>query len=330
MKAPEIPPDETQRLRALHTLRVLDTPAEERFDQITRMAIRLFNVPIALVSLVDAGRQWFKSRQGLDATETPRNISFCGHAILEDAVLVVEDALADERFADNPLVCSAPNIRFYAGCPLRARSGHRIGTLCLIDRVPRTLSSEEESLLRDLAALAEQQLQSLALATTDELTRIPNRRGFNLLAEQMLATCNRAKLSGALLVFDLDNFKAINDRFGHGAGDRALAEFGRCLLLTCRESDVVGRVGGDEFCALLCDTHEPDAKAFVRRLRNAVAALNESRNELPPVEFSVGVAVVSPGESRSVEELLVEADTEMFKEKCTGKFAKQLRAARSA
>jgi diguanylate cyclase (GGDEF)-like protein len=315
-----VPSDETQRLRALHSLRVLDTPAEERFDRITRMAKRLFDVPIVLVSLVDSDRQWFKSRQGLDALETPRDISFCGHAILDEAVFVIEDAPADARFNDNPLVCGAPHIRFYAGCPLHTEAGFRIGTLCLIDSAPRHFPAKDVQLLRDLAALVEQQLQSLSLATTDELTRIPNRRGFQMLAEQMLAASRRADLYGSLLAFDLDKFKQINDSCGHEAGDRALKEFARCLLLTCRDSDVVGRIGGDEFCALLCDTNAPDTQAFIERLQQRVATVNASRSGAPPIEFSVGVASFTAGEDKkALDVLLAEADSHMFKAKSSGR-----------
>jgi signal transduction histidine kinase len=152
------PDDEQQRLAALLELRILDTPAEERFDRITRIARELFAVPVALVSLVDANRQWFKSAAGLDARETPRAISFCAHAIYGDDALVVEDALADPRFFDNPLVLGAPGVRFYAGFPLRSRGGRKLGTLCLIDRAPRRFGTAEVQHLRDLAAWAEAEL----------------------------------------------------------------------------------------------------------------------------------------------------------------------------
>lgn len=158
MIEPPIPDDEQERLAALQELRILDTPAEERFDRITRIARDLFAVPIALISLVDAGRQWFKSATGLDASETPRSISFCGHAILGAEPLVVENALADLRFADNPLVTGDPVIRFYAGIPLRSLSGRKLGTLCLIDRVPRRFGPDDVQRLRDLAAWAESEL----------------------------------------------------------------------------------------------------------------------------------------------------------------------------
>ena len=178
MIKPATPVDEATRVGTLRALDILDTAAEERFDRLTRLAKRLFGVPIALVSLVDTNRQWFKSCDGLGATETPREISFCGHAILSDDILVIPDALLDDRFCDNPLVVDDPHIRFYAGCPLRAPNGSRLGTLCLIDRAPRMFDADELQPLRDLAHMAEQELAAVQLATTDELTQISNRRGF--------------------------------------------------------------------------------------------------------------------------------------------------------
>ena len=123
------------------------------------------DVPIALVSLVDAERQWFKSSQGLDVNETGRDVSFCGHAILSAEPLVVEDALTDERFADNPLVTGEPNVRFYAGVPLCDRDGHKLGTLCVIDRAPRRLTPDQRQLLVELASMAETELTSIARET---------------------------------------------------------------------------------------------------------------------------------------------------------------------
>jgi diguanylate cyclase (GGDEF)-like protein len=319
MIPPRNPADETQRLRTLQSMRILDTPAEEQFDQITRVARRLFNVPIALVSLVDENRQWFKSRQGLDAAETPRSISFCGHAILAEGILAVEDATQDERFHDNPLVCNAPDIRFYAGYPLRAPNGHKIGTLCIIDRVPRTFTDADRELLTDLGRLAEQQLRALALATMDELTRIPNRRGFYMLAEQMLASWTRARRPSALLVFDLDGFKLINDQAGHEAGDRALVEFARCLLLTCREADVIGRLGGDEFCVLLAETDAEGAARLIARLNRSVAESNARRNDGLQLAFSGGTAVCVGPSPQSIDFLLAEADKQMFASKALRK-----------
>lgn len=157
LRAP-LPADEPERLRALQALGLLDTPPEERFDRLTRLAAALFAVPIALVSLVDRDRQWFKSRQGLDLAETPREAAFCAHAILGPDVLLVPDAQADPRFADNPLVTGEPRVRFYAGVPLRLPDGSRAGTLCLNDTRPRDLDEKQIGLLRDLGALVEREL----------------------------------------------------------------------------------------------------------------------------------------------------------------------------
>ena len=159
MLEPAIPLDEEKRLAALHALNVLDTLPEERFDRLTRLARHMFGVPIALVSLVDSNRQWFKSCQGLDASETPRNISFCGHAILEDRIFVISDTLLDPRFADNPLVSDAPHIRFYAGAPLKLGDGQRVGTLCVIDTVPHQVDAAQLDALHDLAQCVCEELE---------------------------------------------------------------------------------------------------------------------------------------------------------------------------
>jgi GAF domain-containing protein len=156
MRAPDLPSDEAERLAALYELLILDTPPEERFDKVVAFAAAEFDAPIVLVTLVDKERQWFKANFGLNACETGRDISFCGHAILQPEIMVIPDALLDERFADNPLVTGYPNIRFYAGAPLAMPSGHRIGTLCVIDSRPRqfdTIALAIMASLRDLLVL---------------------------------------------------------------------------------------------------------------------------------------------------------------------------------
>ena len=202
MKKPDIPEDEEARLKALRSLNVLDTPSEERFDRLTRLAKRMFDVPIALVSLVDENRQWFKSCIGLDVSETPRDISFCGHAILDNKIFIISDTKKDERFSDNPLVLNEPYIRFYAGCPLRNLDGSRLGTLCIIDTQTRFLNDEDLDALKDLAELAEHELMALQLATLDDLTKISNRRGFIKLAQHGLDICARHDIPASLVFFD--------------------------------------------------------------------------------------------------------------------------------
>ncbi|MEP6657122.1 MAG: MBL fold metallo-hydrolase [Betaproteobacteria bacterium] len=154
-----IPADEEQRLRTLQRSGVLDTEAEERFDRLTRIAAALFDVPIALVSLVDRDRQWFKSHKGLEIRETDRDQAFCAHVIVGNDVMQVPDALVDDRFADNPLVTAEPRIRFYAGAPLSLGAGSPVGTLCIIDRRARNLDEGQLRLLSDLSKLVERELQ---------------------------------------------------------------------------------------------------------------------------------------------------------------------------
>ncbi|MDY7231376.1 ATP-binding protein [Hyalangium rubrum] len=164
MIPPPLPPDEPRRLQALHRLCLLDTPAELRFDRIVRTAAQVFRVPMALVSLVDGERQWFKARVGLDgADSTSRSVSFCGHAILTPDTFVVLDALKDPRFFDNPFVTGAPHVRFYAGHPVRAPDGSAVGTLCLLDSKVRDFSEEQCKLLVDMAAWVELEFNALTV-----------------------------------------------------------------------------------------------------------------------------------------------------------------------
>jgi signal transduction histidine kinase len=154
-----IPANEAERIDALQWYGILDSEPEEGFDRITRMACRLLDVPICLVSLVDSERQWFKSRQGLDVEETSRDVSFCTYAILQDQVTVVPNALEDVRFRNNPLVLQEPKIRFYAGAPLTTHAGYNLGTFCIIDTRPRELNDDQITLLRDLSLIVVDQME---------------------------------------------------------------------------------------------------------------------------------------------------------------------------
>lgn len=315
MKKPDIVHNEQPRIKALRSLNVLDTPPEERFDRLTRLAKRMFNVPIALVSLVDENRQWFKSCVGLDVRETPRDISFCGHAILGNEIFVINDTFKDERFSDNPLVLNEPKIRFYAGCPLRYLDGSMLGTLCIIDTKPRVLNKDDLDALKDLAELAEQELMAVQLATIDELTGIPNRRGFIKLAQHAIDMCARHNLFASLTFFDLDNFKSVNDRFGHAEGDRALIAFADKMQHVFRDSDVISRLGGDEFAVLLTDKSLESAHKTISRFGAAIEHDNNVSERGHKISFSAGTVAIDHKKGVSFESLLSQADALMYENK---------------
>lgn len=299
---------DAQRRRALQALRVLGPSMDDGFRRIAAIARRVFNVPLAEVSLLDSIQLGLAPRAGMHATPSPAFLRFGDGADTAEATVVVHNAGRGEALSIQWAGQRLRNMRFYAGCRLRNEAGYNIGTLALVDRQQRMLSDEDVLLLRELAGLAEHHARALAAATTDELTRIPNRRGFRQLAAEMLATCQPLDLPAALLAFDLNGLKKINDNLGHPAGDRALAEFARCLLLTCRESDALGRIGGDEFCVLLADTDGAGASALLERLQQRVAEANVSAAGELPIAFSVGVALREPGSQASVDQLVAEAD----------------------
>lgn len=312
MQLPATPHNEVERLHVLRALNLLDSQKDERFDRLTRMATRMFNVPIALVSLVDANRQWFKSCVGLQASETPRDVSFCGHAILGNDIFVIEDATKDTRFFDNPLVTDAPHIRFYAGRPIRTTMGFKVGTLCLIDTKPRTFSREDMQALDDLGAMLERELAAIELATVDELTELTNRRGFVMLTDKYLSYFNRHLVPASLVFLDLNQFKTINDTYGHAEGDHALQLFALALRLTGRSSDIFARLGGDEFVVLLANTRAHEAQIYVKRLQAQLQTLQQDQALPYQIAFSHGIVECQPHQPKSISQLLLEGDSLMY------------------
>ncbi|WP_284614372.1 sensor domain-containing diguanylate cyclase [Aquabacterium humicola] len=307
-------PDDDNRVRALRSLQVLDTPPDERFDRITRLAQALFGTPMAAVNFVDAERTWMKSRIGLKDAQTPRGTSLCGHVVHDAQPLIVEDAHADPRFHDNPNVTGDPHVRFYAGHPIRA-AGHLLGALCVVDTQPRQFSDADRRHLADLAALVERELHSAETATTDDLTGLLNRRGFELVARQCLSHTEREREAACLLFIDLDGFKQINDTLGHEQGDDALRQFAHCLTQTFRVSDVVARMGGDEFAVLLSAAGLADIPPALVRLQRHVNVVNRRAGLGYTLRYSAGASVVvSPG-AVGLRDALQKADEQMYAKK---------------
>lgn len=312
MLVPENPINEVERLQCLRSLSLLDTDREERFDRITRLARRLFNVPVATVTLVDSDRQWFKSCCGDDLKETSREVSFCGHAILADGPFIVSDASQDKRFHDNPLVIGPPHIRFYAGIPLIYDNKYKLGTLCIFDHQPHSMDKDEVKDLIDLAKMAEQELSALHDATIDELTQISNRRGFIKLATKSLENSYIHGTPFSLAFFDLNKFKEINDKFGHQAGDDALKDFAFLISQSFRYSDLFARVGGDEFVVLYSGVAEEEAQTMIQRFQKTVDDFNVQQNRPYQLSFSAGVYTLPAGKTMNLDEILAKADSRMY------------------
>lgn len=333
----EIPACEPQRLAALQQLNLLDTPIEERFERITRLLCRFLNVPIAAVSLLDSGRQWFKSIQGLDAIETSRQAAFCAHAILGEEALIVPDARADVRFHDNPLVVGDPRIAFYAGQPLHAPDGSRVGTLCALDRHPRDLNPDDVQTLRDLAAIAETEFRIAALsevqrhltveltaerrrARIDGLTRLWNRTSINEILSRELSRSARSAAPLAVVMADVDHFKRINDTYGHSIGDEVLRVVSRRFLQAIRPNDAIGRFGGEEFLFVLPDCSNVTAAAVAQRLRTRLAEADVPTAAGPiRVTASFGVASWDAAHRGDAEGLIRAADAALYQAKRMGR-----------
>ncbi len=307
------------RVAALHRYDVLDTQPEEAFDRITRLVKVVLEMPMAVVSLVDRDRQWFKSKQGVRASETPRNISFCTHTIQGTKPLIVNDAHADPRFTNSPLVRGEPHIRFYIGVPLRSRDGYNVGALCSMDTKARDISPEQIGVLEDLARLIIDELELRIQASTDSLTGVMSRRAFNEQADREMARANRygSPLSCALI--DADHFKSINDTYGHGVGDLALKHLAAICNKELRVSDCIGRIGGEEFSILLPETDMSMAMEVAERLRKAIASTPlDAGGTRIKLTASIGVAEYSQS-MRSFDGLLSNADFAMYDAKNSGR-----------
>ena len=349
MIRPPLPADETARQATLDAYRILDTPREAAYDDLVEIAAAICDVPMAVITLVDRERQWFKAAHGIDATQTAREVAFCAHAILDPAeTMIVRDARGDARFSGNPMVNGVPNVRFYAGAPLRAADGQPMGTFCVLDDKPRELEPPQRSALEALSRQAtrlmelhrvsrelrlqieergwyEQQLlhyqrelehQNADLeeqSSTDPLTGLANRRVFSRTLDLAISQAQALGSPLSVAIIDIDHFKSINDLHGHAEGDRVLQTLGAMLLSTEAARGRVARFGGEEFVRLLPGRTLVEAARESEYLREAVASMPTGL----PVTISIGVAALHAGENAA--SLLSRADQALYKAKGEGR-----------
>ena len=448
-----LPEQESERLAKLRSYEILDSLPEETYERITRLTAKILDMPAAMISLVDGDRQWFKSQVGGHRNDLPRELSFCAHTICQKGVFVVDDASTDPRFSDNPFVTHHPHLRFYAGAPLRASGGLNIGTLCVLDTRPRTLSDGDRQSLADLAAivmdaldtrliidraetaerrfidaveclpdgfvlfdkddrlvlsntryreiyaetaefiqpgarfadlirkgvergqypdavgneeafitrriemhqnpgepieqhlpgdrwfrvqerrtsegglvgfrfdittLKRQERELARLAWTDSLTGAMNRRRILELGGNEISRAHRHGAELSLLILDADHFKEINDRNGHTAGDQVLKGMVERWKRALRAHDLIGRIGGEEFCIVLPVVGPDNAARVAEKLRAAVADLPFAfEGQLLRATVSIGLATLAPGDD--LPALMRRADTALYQAKEAGR-----------
>lgn len=331
---------EDQRLLALHRYQILDTPEEPAFDDIVEVASLICEAPVAVINFIDRNRQWSKSEKGLGIRETPLDVSICAHAILQPGLFVVPDTTLDPRFSNNPLVTDHPYLRFYAGALLVSSDGYPLGTLCVLDYTPRTLSErqrfalqalanqvmahmelmqahrEQAILIRDLKAM---QSELSKYASTDPLTGFLNRRAFQQRLNQELALIKRGTHPAVLMLIDFDFFKEINDTFGHQIGDQVLMNFSKVCSDTFRQADIISRWGGEEFLIMLPMTTVDEARNVAERLHKTLDATPIFDEDSLPIYLSVSIGICALTDCSTMEDSLQRVDSLLYRAKNNGR-----------
>jgi diguanylate cyclase (GGDEF)-like protein len=310
--------DESARLAALRSYCVLDTGREARFDDLTRLAASICEAPVSLLTLVDFDRLFFKSSFGMDIRDLPRG-SFCDHAVFQRDVFQVPDASRDPLFRDHPLVLEAPRVRFYAGAPLVTPQDLALGTLCVMDFVPRSLQPRQAEMLRTLAGQVMVQLELTLQAMRDPLTGLYNRRQMEESLHREILRARRVGATVGVMAIDVDNFKRINDTLGHEAGDAALHGIASELALCVREEDIACRIGGEEFVIIMPGATEEALRQRAEAVRRCIeeSSVPAGGSKLK-LTVSTGLASF-PDHGESGTAVLRAADAALYKAKAEGR-----------
>ncbi|MBB6430770.1 sensor domain-containing diguanylate cyclase [Algisphaera agarilytica] len=327
MIQPPLPADEAHRLQTLRSLNLLDTPVEGRFERITQLAQTLLDMPIAAISLVESDRQWFKSIQGLSATETSREVAFCAHTIVDRQPQIIHDARENERYHDNPLVTGEPGIVFYAGQPLYAQDGSCVGSLCVIDRQPRNLDDRQVDILKRLGELTEREInhppedlsmsafvdrmeQRLLATFTDPLTRLWNHIGISALLQDILTRSQDDPKTIGMLGITIPGLASMAEERGQDTVDQVVREVGRRINATAWPADVVAHVGDGRF-VMAVRSGEPDHQVvrFADQLKAHIDHLPVTLEEQPiPVSIETQTRIFLPTQLTTAPILLSVVD----------------------
>lgn len=310
--------EEAMRLDALERQQITDTPRDEAFDRVVRLACATLSAPIGAITFIESERQWIKAEQGLGVQETSRDTSFCTHALIGDEVMVVEDATRDPRFAGNPFVTTKDGIRFYAGAPLNTKEGYKLGTLCVVDHIPRKITQRDRELLKDMADIVVSEMELRRRVGTDALTGLYTRRFFDELGTREIIRARRESAPLTAAFIDVDKFKTINDTYGHPAGDAVLRAIGPACKRALRTSDIFARYGGEELVLLLPNASLDQAAPVLERVRQEVAAMVVPELKGRQVTASIGAAALTENDL-TISDLLARADAALYRAKEGGR-----------
>lgn len=314
--------DDERRLEALHALGILDTASQGRFDQYTELVTTLLDVPIALISLVDRHRQWFKSVKGLPIRQTHRKVSFCTHAIGEKDLLVIPDTHLDPRFASNPMVEGSPHVRFYAGAVIRGPSGDPLGTCCAMDRQPRTLSDRDSKSLLQIARMVEREIRADAAAVDDTsrqwtrgsfdaTTGLPDLALFGATLHERLDTAGAKSLSKLLAVVRVERFDALEAAVGRQATKFLVGELANRLRRGMSRDCDIGQAREDKLCVLLSLEDSEAPESLLDAVLNSIGSSITLGDHIVPIRISVGASVF-PRHATTAEKLMKRARTALW------------------
>lgn len=308
MITPRIPENENQRLESLYLIDLIGKHGLTRFDRITRLARQTFDVPIAVISLLDKDRQWLLSATGTDVEETPRTVSFCAHAILDEGVFIIRDTLKDPRFCNNPYVKGLPNVRFYAGCPVRLPDGMIAGIICVVDTSPRFFSTDEVNALLDLASIVEDEFERISFIMTDEMTGLLNKRGFLKKGEEQLTALYKKNMPFVMITFHLVNYMAINELLGYKEGVNLIRKFSAILTRVAGRNCILAHAANGIFYVLVATDDEFSADRLLLNIQCEVDEYNLKKTKPYYMCYSYGMAESEDNPVGTLKDFITQSD----------------------